>query len=155
MSPEFLSLEPEQQDPGHHRSDGPGGEPLPLFESGAILIYLADEVGQVCCPPITARRCQAHRSGLMFQVGGVGPCSASSASSTNSRGKDYEDKRPRDRYVAESHRLLGVLDGTWRRALDDGRRVHHRRHRDLSVVQQARWLLSAGDLVGFGGVRDT
>jgi GST-like protein len=98
MAPEFLSLNP----------NGPGGVPLALFESGAILIYLAEKTGQLM-PHDAACRYQTIQW-LMFQMSGVGPMFGQVGFFHKFAGKDYEDKRPRDRYVAESKRLLGVLD---------------------------------------------
>ena len=107
-SPEFLSLNPNNKIPAILDPDGPGGQPLPLFESGAILIYLAEKSGKLL-PRDAAARYQAIQW-IMFQVGGVGPMFGQLGFFHKFAGKDYEDKRPRDRYVAESRRLLGVMD---------------------------------------------
>ncbi|MFW7340278.1 glutathione S-transferase N-terminal domain-containing protein [Pollutimonas sp. H1-120] len=107
-SPEFLSLSPNNKIPAILDPDGPGGQPLPLFESGAILIYLADKAGRFM-PQDPAERYQAIQW-LMFQMGGIGPMFGQLGFFHKFAGKDYEDKRPRDRYVAESKRLLRVLD---------------------------------------------
>ena len=88
--------------------NGPDGEPIPLFESGAILIYLADKTGEFI-PQDAAGRYETIQW-LMFQMGGVGPMFGQLGFFDKFAGKDYEDKRPRDRYVLESKRLLGVLD---------------------------------------------
>lgn len=108
-SPAFLSLNPNNKIPAILDPDGPGGQPLALFESGAILIYLADKSGQLL-PADPAARYQAIQW-LMFQIGGVGPMFGQVGFFNKFAGKDYEDKRPRDRYVAEARRLLGVIDG--------------------------------------------
>jgi GSH-dependent disulfide-bond oxidoreductase len=108
MSPEFLSLNPNNKIPAIIDPNGPGGRPLPLFESGAILLYLADKTGQLM-PRDPALRYQTIQW-LMFQMGGVGPMFGQLGFFHKFAGKDYEDKRPRDRYVAESKRLLAVLD---------------------------------------------
>ncbi|MFM0138022.1 glutathione S-transferase N-terminal domain-containing protein [Caballeronia grimmiae] len=108
-SPEFLSVNPNNKIPAIIDPNGPGDEPLVLFESGAILIYLADKSGQFL-PRDPARRYEAIQW-LMFQMGGIGPMFGQVGFFHKFAGKDYEDKRPRDRYVAESKRLLGVLDG--------------------------------------------
>ena len=108
-SPEFLSLNPNNKIPAILDPDGPGGQPLALFESGAILIYLAEKTGQLL-PQEPAQRYHALQW-LMFQMGGVGPMFGQLGFFHKFAGKDYEDKRPRDRYVAESARLLGVLNG--------------------------------------------
>ncbi len=108
-SPEFLSLNPNGKIPAIIDPQGPGGKPLALFESGAILIYLADKSGQFM-PRDEARRYETIQW-LMFQMGGIGPMFGQVGFFNKFAGKDYEDKRPRDRYVAEARRLLGVLDG--------------------------------------------
>jgi GST-like protein len=108
MSPEYLSLNPNNKIPSILDPDGPGGQPLPLFESGAILIYLADKTGQLL-PSAPARRYETIQW-LMFQMGGVGPMFGQLGFFHKFAGKDFEDKRPRDRYVAESRRLLAVLE---------------------------------------------
>lgn len=107
-SPEFLTLSPNNKIPAILDPNGPGGKPLPLFESGAILIYLADKSGRFL-PQDPAERYQAVQW-LMFQMGGIGPMFGQLGFFHKFAGKDYEDKRPRDRYVAESKRLLRVLD---------------------------------------------
>ncbi len=107
-SPEFLSLNPNNKIPAILDPHGPGGQPLPLFESGAILIYLADKSGAFL-PKEGAGRYRTIQW-LMFQMGGVGPMFGQVGFFNKFAGKEYEDKRPRDRYVAESKRLLGVID---------------------------------------------
>ena len=108
LSPEFLSLNPNNKIPAIIDPNGPGGRPLALFESGAILIYLAEKSGQLM-PADAAGRYETIQW-LMFQMGGIGPMFGQLGFFHKFAGKDYEDKRPRDRYVAESKRLLGVLD---------------------------------------------
>jgi GST-like protein len=108
MTTEFLSLNPNNKIPAILDPDGPGGKPLPLFESGAILLYLAEKTGQLM-PRDPAGRYHTIQW-LMFQMSGVGPMFGQVGFFNKFAGKDYEDKRPRDRYVAESKRLLGVLD---------------------------------------------
>ena len=128
MSPEFLSLNPNNKIPAILDPDGPGGKPLALFESGAILLYLAEKTGRSCRHDAAAR--YETIQWLMFQMGGIGPMFGQVGFFHKFAGKDYEDKRPRDRYVAESKRLLGVLEGQLERPrLDHGRRLHDRRHR--------------------------
>ena len=107
-SPEFLSLNPNNKIPAILDPHGPGGKPLALFESGAILIYLAEKTGQLL-PQDAAARYETIQW-LMWQMGGVGPMFGQLGFFHKFAGKDYEDKRPRDRYVAESKRLLGVLN---------------------------------------------
>jgi len=108
-SPEFLSLNPNGKIPAIIDPDGPGGRPLALFESGAILVYLADKAGRLV-PRDPAGRYEALQW-LMFQMGGIGPMFGQVGFFVKFAGKDFEDKRPRDRYVAEAKRLLGVLEG--------------------------------------------
>ncbi|WP_442593067.1 glutathione S-transferase N-terminal domain-containing protein [Parapusillimonas sp. JC17] len=107
-SPEFLSLNPNNKIPAILDPQGPGGVPLALFESGAILIYLAEKSGRFL-PDDPAGRYETIQW-LMFQMGGIGPMFGQLGFFHKFAGKDYDDKRPRDRYVAESRRLLGVLD---------------------------------------------
>jgi GST-like protein len=107
-SPEFLSLSPNNKVPAILDPDGPGGRPLALFESGAILIYLSEKTGKFM-PSDPAGRYETIQW-LMFQMGGIGPMFGQVGFFHKFAGRNYEDKRPRDRYVAESKRLLGVLD---------------------------------------------
>ena len=109
---EFLSLSPNNKIPALLDPNGPGGEPLGLFESGAILLYLAEKTGRLL-PQEPARRYQTIQW-LMFQMGGIGPMFGQLGFFTTFAGKDIEDPRPRERYVAEARRLLGVLDGQLR-----------------------------------------
>ena len=108
FSPEFLSLNPNNKIPAIIDPDGPGGQPLALFETGAILVYLAEKTGQFM--PTDAAGRYHTLQWLMWQMGGVGPMFGQLGFFHKFAGKDFEDKRPRDRYVAESKRLLGVLD---------------------------------------------
>ncbi|MES3015817.1 MAG: glutathione S-transferase N-terminal domain-containing protein [Pseudomonadota bacterium] len=108
LSPEFLSLSPNNKIPAILDPNGPDGAPLALFESGAILLYLAEKTGQLI-PHSAAGRYEAIQW-LMFQMGGIGPMFGQLGFFNKFAGKDYDDKRPRDRYVSESKRLLGVLD---------------------------------------------
>lgn len=107
-SPGFLSLNPNNKIPAIIDPHGPGGEPLPLFESGAILLYLAEKAGRFI-PADPAGRYHAIQW-LMFQLSGIGPMFGQLGFFHKFSGRDYEDKRPRDRYVAESRRLLRVLE---------------------------------------------
>jgi GST-like protein len=108
LSSEFVSLNPNNKIPAILDPNGPGGKPLPLFESGAILLYLAEKA-QRFLPQDVAGRYETIQW-LMFQMGGVGPMFGQLGFFHKFAGKDYEDKRPRDRYVGEAKRLLGVLD---------------------------------------------
>ena len=108
LSPEFMSLNPNNKIPAIIDPNGPGGKPLALFESGAILVYLAAKTGQLM-PADDAGKYETLQW-LMFQMGGIGPTFGQLGFFHKFAGKDYEDKRPRDRYVAESRRLLNVLN---------------------------------------------
>jgi len=107
-TPEFLSLNPNGKIPAILDPDGPGGKPLPLFESGAILQYLAEKTGKLL-PADAARRYQTIQW-VHFQMGGIGPMFGQVGFFNKFAGKDFEDKRPLQRYVAESKRLLGVME---------------------------------------------
>jgi GST-like protein len=107
-TPEFLSLNPNGKIPAILDPHGPDGMPLALFESGAILIYLAEKTGKLL-PADPARRYETIQW-LMFQMAFVGPMFGQVGFFHKFAGREYEDKRPRDRYVAEAKRLLGVMD---------------------------------------------
>jgi GST-like protein len=147
MSPEFGSLNPYNKIPAIIDPQGPGDQPLPLFESGAILIYLAEKTGQLL-PAAPAGRYETIQW-LMFQMAGLGPMFGQVGFFYKFAGKDYEDKRPRDRYVGESRRVLRVVDGrlaerTW--MMGDAYTIA-----DIAVFPWVRNLLGfygAGDLVG-------
>lgn len=104
----FVSLNPNGKIPAMIDPDGPGGAPIGLFESGAILLYLAEKTGQFLGDG-AADRWRAIQW-VMFQMGGVGPMFGQLGFFNKFAGKDWEDKRPRDRYVAEAKRLLGIMD---------------------------------------------
>ena len=108
LSSEFLSLNPNNKIPAILDPQGPTGKPLALFESGAILIYLAEKSGYFL--PLDAAARYETLQWLMFQMGGIGPMFGQLGFFHKFAGRDYADKRPRDRYVAESQRLLQVLD---------------------------------------------
>ena len=149
LSPEFLSLNPNNKIPAILDPHGPGGRPLALFESGAILFYLAEKTGQFL-PQAAAARYETLQW-LMFQMGGIGPMFGQLGFFHKFAGKDYEDKRPRDRYVAESRRLLGVLDqrlATRAWLMGDAYTIA-----DIATFPWVRNLIGfyeAGDLVGMG-----
>ncbi|MDR6625983.1 glutathione S-transferase N-terminal domain-containing protein [Caulobacter segnis] len=107
--PDYLSLNPNGKIPAIIDPNGPGGKPLALFESGAILVYLADKSGQFL-PTDPAARYETLQW-VFFQMAAIGPMFGQLGFFHKFAGKDYEDKRPRDRYAAESKRLLGVLEG--------------------------------------------
>jgi len=109
MSSEFRSLNPNNKIPAIIDPNGPGGRPLALWESGAILIYLGEKTGRFL-PADTAARYETIQW-LMFQMGGIGPMFGQVGFFHKFAGKAFEDKRPRDRYVDEAKRLLAVLNG--------------------------------------------
>jgi GST-like protein len=108
-SPEFLSLNPNNKIPAIIDPQGPGGQPLALWESGAILLYLAEKSGKFLSSDPQTRWTTIQW--LMFQMGGIGPMFGQVGFFHHFAGKDIPDPRPRDRYYAESARLLRVLDG--------------------------------------------
>jgi GSH-dependent disulfide-bond oxidoreductase len=107
-TPEFLSLNPNGKIPAIIDPNGPDGKPLGLFESGAILQYLAEKTGKLM-PSDAARRYQTIQW-LHFQMGGIGPMFGQLGFFHKFAGKEIADKRPLQRYVAESKRLLGVVE---------------------------------------------
>lgn len=148
LSPEFLSLAPNNKIPAIIDPAGPHGRPLALFESGAILVYLAAKTGQLM-PRDDAGRYEALQW-LMWQMGGVGPMFGQVGFFHKFAGQDYEDKRPRDRYVDEARRLLKVLD----QRLDGRQWVLGDEYgiADIAIFPWVRNLVGfygAGDLVGF------
>jgi GST-like protein len=106
--PEYLALNPNGKIPAIIDPDGPGGKPLALFESGAILLYLAEKTGKFL-PADPALRYETIQW-VFFQMAAIGPMFGQLGFFHKFAGKDIEDKRPRDRYVNESKRLLGVLE---------------------------------------------
>jgi GST-like protein len=148
-SPAFLSLNPNNKIPAILDPHGPGGKPLALFESGAILVYLAEKTGQLLSQDPAAR--YETLQWLMFQMGGIGPMFGQLGFFHKFAGKDYEDKRPRDRYATESIRLLAVLNQhlTGRQwMVGDAYSIA-----DIAIFPWVRNLVGfygAGELVGFG-----
>lgn len=107
-TPEFLSLNPNNKIPAIIDPKGPDGTPVTLFESGAILIYLAEKTGKLL-PKDAAGRAQTIQW-VMFQVSGLGPMLGQLGYFVKFAGREIEDPRPRDRYIAEAKRLLNVLE---------------------------------------------
>ncbi len=108
QSPEFLSLNPNNKIPALIDPNGPGGAPIGLFESGAILIYLAEKTGKL----LGATEADKYHviKWLMFQMGGLGPMLGQLGFFYKFAGSEVEDPRPRDRYINEAKRLLAVLE---------------------------------------------
>jgi len=107
-SPEFLSLSPNNKIPALIDPNGPDGAQVELFESGAILIYLAEKTGRLL--PAGAGKYEAIKW-LMWQMGGLGPMLGQLGYFWKFAGKDIEDPRPRERFLGEAKRLLNVLNG--------------------------------------------
>ena len=149
-TPEFLSLNPNGKIPAILDPRGPDGKPLALWESGAILLYLADKTGRLI-PSDPARRWRAIQW-VMFQMAAVGPMFGQVGFFHKFAGKDFEDKRPLNRYVEESKRLLGVLDARLdgrRWLMDDEFTVADVAH--LGWVRNLIGFYDAGGLVGIDG----
>lgn len=143
-TPEFLSLNPNGKIPAIIDPNGPGGQPLGLFESGAILQYLAEKTGKLI-PADPARRWQVIQW-VHFQMAFVGPMFGQVGFFHKFAGKDYEDKRPRDRYVGESKRLLGVMDQHL-----DGRQWFMDDDYTIADISMLGWVRN---LIGFYEARD-
>jgi GST-like protein len=151
-TPEFLSLNPNGKIPAILDPNGPGGKPLGLFESGAILQYLAEKTGKLM-PADPARRYETIQW-LHFQMGGIGPMFGQVGFFHKFAGKEIADKRPLERYVNESKRLLGVMDsrlGGRRWIMDDEYTIA-----DISMLGWVRNLIGfydARELVAFDDFR--
>ena len=150
--PEYLSLNPNGKIPAILDPNGPGGQPLALFESGAILIYLAEKSGQFLSAD-PAERYQTIQW-VMFQMGAIGPMFGQLGFFHRFAGREYEDKRPRDRYVAESRRLLGVLETRLANAGGEPREwiIGDYSIADIATLGWVRNLIGfyeAGEIVGF------
>ncbi len=147
MTPEFISLSPNNKIPAILDPDGPDGKPIAVFESGAILLYLAEKSGKLM--PSTAREKWEVTQWLMFQMGGVGPMLGQLGFFHKFAGAAFEDKRPRDRYVDEATRLFEVMEA----------RLEGREYfvgDEYTIADLALWpwvrtvdgFYAAGDLVG-------
>jgi len=152
-TPEFLSLNPNGKIPSIIDPNGPGGKPLPLFESGAILVYLAEKTGRLMSQD-PAERYQTMQW-VFFQMAGVGPMFGQLGFFHKFAGREIEDKRPLERYAKETKRLLGVID----------KRLEGRdwiMGGDYTIADIAMWpwvrtiggFYEAGDLVGLSELRN-
>ena len=149
MSAAFLSLNPNNKIPAIIDPKGPDGAPLALFESGAILLYIAEKSGQLM--PADARRWEVIQW-LMFQMGGIGPMFGQLGYFHHLGGKEIDDPRPRERYYAEAKRLLNVLEQRM-----DGREwiCGDYSIADIAICPWLRTLrdfYKAGDVVGWDGL---
>ena len=147
---EFLSLNPNNKIPAIIDPNGPDGKPIGLFESGVILQYLGEKTGLLLPKDSQAR--YHTLQWVHFQIGGIGPMFGQLGFFVKFAGKEIEDPRPRQRYVDEAKRLLGVLD----------KRLEGHDHimgSDYTIADIAVWpwlqalvgFYEAGDLVGFDG----
>jgi len=143
-TPEFLSLNPNGKIPAILDPNGPGARPLALFESGAILLYLAEKTGQLL-PADSARRYETIQW-VFFQMAFIGPMFGQVGYFFKFAGREIEDKRPLQRYVTEARRLLEVLD----RRLD-GRDWVMGTDYTIADISMLGWVRN---LIGFYGARD-
>jgi GST-like protein len=143
-TPELLSLNPNGKIPAIIDPDGPGGQPLPLFESGAILQYLAEKTGRLL-PQDPARRYQTIQW-VYFQMGGIGPMFGQVGFFYKFAGKEIADKRPLERYVAESRRLLDVIEQRL-----EGRQWIMDDDYTIADISMFGWVRN---LIGFYGARE-
>lgn len=151
-TPEFLSLNPNGKIPAILDPDGPGGKPFGLFESGAILLYLADKTGKLI-PADPARRWETIEW-VFFQMANVGPIFGQVGFFHKFAGREIPDKRPLERYVKESARLLGVLETRL-----DGRSWIMGEDYTVADIAHLGWVRNlvgfygAGDLVRYGELK--
>ena len=151
-TPEFLSLNPNGKIPAIIDPDGPGGEPLGLAESGAILIYLADKSGRFL--PTGKARYETVQW-VMWQMGHVGPMFGQVGFFHKFAGREWEDKRPLERYADESRRLLTMLEQRL-----DGREWIMGGEYTIADIATLGWVRNlvdhyrAGPLVGYESLRN-
>src|SRR5262245_25638624 len=115
-TPEYLSLNPNGKIPAIIDPNGPGGKPVALYESGAILLYLAEKTGKLL--PVDPVHRWETIQWVFWQMAFVGPMFGQVGYFKKFDGKAIEDRRPLEHYARESKRLLGLmetrLDGrTW------------------------------------------
>ena len=152
-TPEFLSLNPNGKIPAIIDPDGPGGQPLALFESGAILVYLAEKTGKLMSAEPALR--YGAMQWVFFQMAAVGPMFGQLGFFYKFAGREIEDKRPLERYAKETKRLLGVIDARlqgreW--IMGDDYTIA-----DIAVFPWVRTVVGfydAGELVEFDGLKN-
>lgn len=152
-TPEFLSLNPNGRIPAILDPHGPDGRPLALFESGAILAYLAEKTGRFLSAD-PAQRWETLQW-LLYQASGIGPMFGQVGWFHKFDGAAIEDPRPKARYVNESRRVLGVLQQRmagreW--IMDDGYSIA-----DIAMLGPVHNLVTyygARELVGFDDFPD-
>jgi GSH-dependent disulfide-bond oxidoreductase len=151
--PEFLSLNPNGKIPSIVDPDGPGGKPIGLFESGAILLYLAEKTGKLL-PADPVRRYETIQW-VFFQMAAVGPMFGQVGFFHKFAGREIEDKRPLNRYVQESKRLFGVLETRL-----EGRPWIMGEDYTIADIALLGWVrgfvgfYGAGDLVDYGSLKN-
>jgi GST-like protein len=143
-TPEFLSLNPNGKIPAIIDPDGPGGKPLGLFESGAILLYLARKTGKFL--PADEARAWETIQWVFFQMAFIGPMFGQVGYFHKFAGREIEDKRPLERYVGESKRLLSVLE-----ARLSGRQWMMGGDYTIADISMLGWVRN---LIGFYAARD-
>lgn len=143
-TPEFLSLNPNGKIPAILDPAGPDGKPFALFESGAILLYLAEKCGKLL-PKDPAQRYETIQW-VFFQMASVGPMFGQLGFFHKFAGREYEDKRPFERYQKESKRLLGVLEERLQ-----GRDWIMGSEYTIADISLLGWVRN---LIGFYGARD-
>jgi GST-like protein len=144
QTPEFRSLNPNGKIPAIIDSNGPGGKPLGLFESGAILVHLADKTGKLA-PADPARRYETLQW-VFFQMAFIGPMFGQVGFFHKFAGREFADKRPLERYRDEAKRLLGVME-----ARLDGRQWIMGDEYTIADISMLGWVRN---LIGFYGARD-
>jgi GST-like protein len=153
QTPEFLSLNPNGKIPAIIDPDGPGEKPIGLFESGLILVYLSDKTAGRLVPADEALRYETLQW-VFFQMAFIGPMFGQVGYFHKFAGKDIADKRPLERYVAESRRLLGVLEGRLA-----GRKWIMGEEYTIADISMLGWVRNlvgfygAGELVGFDALK--
>ena len=151
-TPEFLSLNPNGKIPAIIDPNGPGGRPIGMFESGAILLYLSDKTGKLV-PADPAARYETIQW-VFFQMAFIGPMFGQVGYFHKFAGKEIADKRPLDRYVQESKRLLGIMEA--RLATRDWIMGDAYTIADISMLGWVRNLIGfydAGKLVDYDALR--